>query len=201
MSQIGSESQTPASGDFGIPAEPPAWPKVVGIISIVWGCLGIICNVCSLGSSAVGNALVNMAPPEQREQIKQQMAASHSPLTMGLYVVGTLVAILLIAAGVQTLRRQANGRALHLLWGVLGIVMAVAGGAVGLMNMKTQMANMPQNANAQAAQAQQMGMTFGYVFFACIMVLVVIWPVFVVIWFGPMGKRPEAGAGDQEPLV
>jgi flagellar biogenesis protein FliO len=201
MTQFDTGSQAPmgdsGSGEFGIAGEPPAWPKVVGIISIVWGSLGIVCNVCGLAGPAMSNLFVNMVPPEQREQMKQQMAASRNPLSIGLSAVGLLVAILLIAAGIQTLRRQASGRPMHLLWGVLGIVLAIAGGAVALANMKTQMASMPQQSSPQA---QQMATTFGYVGAACAVVFFMIWPVFVLIWFGPLGKRPEAGVRE-EPLV
>src|SRR5215831_4101907 len=31
-----------------IPAEPPAWPKTVGTISIVWAGLNLACGVCGM---------------------------------------------------------------------------------------------------------------------------------------------------------
>lgn len=73
-------------GQIDFDPEPPSWPKVIGIISIVWGSLGVICNACGLFGQMAGDAFVNMAPPEQREQLKAQMAQSSSVGQMAVYV-------------------------------------------------------------------------------------------------------------------
>lgn len=197
MSQMNTP---PMSSDFDMHAPLPGWPKVVGIISIVWASLGMLCNTCGVLGQAMQGAVVNMVPPEQQEQMKAQMQAGQSPLVILSYVIGVVASILLLVAGIQTLRRNASGRMLHLAWAVISLLLAIFGGIVGWQQMNTNLAHTLQN-DPNAAQAQGAATGIAYVMFGCIMVLTLIWPVFCVVWFGMKGKRPEAGAGIEEPIV
>ncbi len=193
-------SQMPATEqpDVSAMSEPPKWPMVVGIISIVWGSLGVICNGCGALSPVLGNAMVNMVPPEQQEQMRQQMAASSSAPMIAVAVLSVLLSILLIVAGVMTLRRQAIGRPMHLGWAAIGTLTALAGVFFGWANAQAMQQQMPPGADATQAAAQQAGMVGGLVFGLC---LSLIYPIFCLVWFGAMGKKPEVGAPRTDGLI
>lgn len=192
-----SQMSSPEHADFAPLSEPPTWPKAVGIISIVWGSLGVICNGCSAIMPMVGNAMVNMVPPEKQEEMRQQMAAGSSSLGIALAVVGVFVSIFLIAAGAMTVRRRAVGRVMHLAWAGIAVVMGIGGLFVAWTNMHAQLQLVQQN-NPQQAGAQQAGMIGGLALGFC---LAFIYPIFCLVWFGPMGKKPDAGAPSQDALI
>lgn len=201
MTQFDSSSTAPTSGDFSMPAEPPSWPKVVGIISIVWGSLGVLCNICGVIGQASGNFLMTMVPPEQQEAMKAQMAAG-GIAQIALYVVSALVSILLIVAGVTTLKRQATGRMLHLAYGAIGIVLTIAGTFIALKGIDAQIAAMSNNPNTppQALAGAKMGSYFGMAFGVCIGLA---YPLFCLIWFGAIKRthKDMTGGFEQEPIV
>ena len=196
-----SQMNTPqVSSDFDIPSTPPAWPKVVGIISIVWASLGIVCNICGAAGQAMQGAIIGMVPPEQQEQMRQQMAAQSTPLTTALYIFGALVAVLLLAAGITTVQRKPLGRVLHLAYGAIGVLMTIVGTAITISVLNAQVAQLQADPSTppQQLQGMQFGMYFGVVFGAC---FGLAYPLFCLVWFGMLGKRPEAGAATEEPIV
>lgn len=189
------------STDFRMLPMPPAWPKVVGIISIVLGSLGVICNVCSLVSGAAGSAFVGMAPPEQQEQMKQQMAASSGVGQMALYAIGVLVGLLLIAAGVFLLQRNTLGRVLHLAYGAIGVLFVLIRAGVGLASIPTVIQNM--SSNPQAAQQLAAMKPMMYIMVAGAFCVGIAYPVFCLIWFGIVKRKDSdmTGGIPQEPIV
>lgn len=201
MSQFDSDTTPSVNADFSVAGEPPAWPKVVGIISIVWASLGIVCNLCGVAGSAFQGAFLNMMPPEQQEQMRAQMAAGQSPLVLGTYVLGSVLAVELLVAGIATVRRRPIGRLLHLAYGAAGVLLVLLSTFATWSAMQAQLATMQQGASEvakQQAAAMQGGMMFGMAFGVCIGLA---YPAFCLVWFGVMGKRPEAGAMPQDPLV
>lgn len=198
MSQMNTP---PMSSDFDMHAPLPGWPKVVGIISIVWASLGMLCNTCGVLGQAMQGAVVNMVPPEQQEQIKAQMAAGQSPLVLGSYVLGMVLAIELLVAGIMTVRRRPIGRVLHLGYGAAGVLLVALSTFASWGAMQSQLAAMQQSTNAamkQQAAGMQAGMMAGLAFGVC---LGLAYPIFCLVWFGIMGKRPETGAIPVDPLV
>lgn len=186
----------PTSQDFSIPAEPPAWPKVIGIISIVWGSLGLICNTCTLGATALMGSLVQMVPPEQQAEMQRQMQAQSGVANMAIAALGLVLSLVLIFAGVCTLRRQAIGRTLHLAYGAIGLVLTLVGAGLGIVA-----ANKLATGAADPAQAQQarVGGLVGAAFGGC---LGMAYPLFCLVWFGFVKRTPESMGSDvQEPMV
>lgn len=195
-----SSDLPPTNSDFSIPPEVPAWPKVVGIISIVWGAIGTVCNLCGVFGGMMGDAFIKMAPPEQQAQLKAQ-AQQAGPAQYALYAFGTMCALLLIVAGVMLLQRKMIGRLMHLIYGALGVLLTIASVPITLSAMNDQLARMSSDPNAQAGMAAvKPAMYGGLAFGVC---LGIAYPAFCLIWFG-MIKRTHAsmtGGVVDEPLV
>jgi hypothetical protein len=206
MSQIGSESQTPASGDFGIPAEPPAWPKVVGIISIVLASLGIPCSACISVGALGGSAMYEWG---RQQQIKAghpdpgSMPAPFQPtvVDIGSAALWLLGVVVLLVAGIMTVRRKSSGRPAHVVYGVISILGTLVYLSSSMMKAQAIANWIAQNPGHPFLKQPGIGMSSSPIGAVLMSALCLIYPIFILIWFGPMGKRPEAGAGDQEPLV
>ena len=95
MSQL---PPTESAFDMPMPAEPPAWPKVVGIISIVWASLGLLCGVCGTGWLLY---MPTFAKSMEAQMGPMPPAMSPSPAQLALMVLGVfgLVLVLLVASG------------------------------------------------------------------------------------------------------
>lgn len=204
MSQFNTMPYSSA-GDLG--AEPATWPKVVGIISIVWASLGLICNGCGAVSPLFQSFAMNMVPPEQQAQMQQQAAAQNPAFTVVMSIIGIGLAGLLMFAGIQTLRYRWKGRMLHLVWGAVSIVIAVVGAVIGFGQMKAQVASQiqqMQNDPNMAAQAQQMQgaveMT-AYGMFGCMVIFSIAYPLFALVWFGLIKTRAEQMGPPPQELV
>ena len=57
------------------------------------------------------------------------------------------------------------------------------------------------NQNTQMAQMAGMIKLFTYAVLCFAIVLGLGYPIFLLVWFGIMGKRPEQGRMPEEPLV
>ena len=134
MSQLPADPTPPMHSDFDSSGEPPAWPKVVGIISIVLSSLNIVCGGCGLIFLAFMGQFLKMA--------EQQMGPAPAVLIPGpaiilVGVLGWIWAFLLLVAGIATLRRRPNGRTLHMTWALVAIVLTIAS---TLLNLQYQAA-------------------------------------------------------------
>src|SRR3954471_18440045 len=94
---------TSSAYEMPMPGEPPAWPKVIGIISIVWASLGLACGMCGFGWI--------LYLPTFSKQMEAQMgpmppAMTPSAAQMALMVVGILWAFVLLSAGIATIGRK-----------------------------------------------------------------------------------------------
>jgi hypothetical protein len=177
----------------------PAWPKVVGIISIVLGSLGLICGVLGTGSlfffpsMMSGQTFEGGTPP----------VFPYQPAPMGLLVLsvfGTLWAVVLIVAGAMCVGRKPAARPVHLVWALVTVVTSTLS-----MYMQVTMQNkasdwMRDNPDAQVTQmsgggvGNLIGLAVGG-FFAY------AWPLFVLIWFLMVKRRNSDVAEGVEALT
>ncbi|MGP1309559.1 MAG: hypothetical protein ACTS27_05100 [Phycisphaerales bacterium] len=171
--------------------EPPKWPKVVGIISIVWAVLGIVCNGLGVVGTLMTPQLMQMAEAEMEGGFPPQMTQPNMMLA-GISVVSLLVAIGLLLAGIFTVNRRPQGRTFHLGVAVASIVVLAIAIAAQWSNM-TAIGEWVQN-NPDAAFSQNYSPTSNMIGMAVGIVLGSAWPVFLLIWFGALGKRPEQDA-------
>ncbi len=178
--------------------EQPGWPKTVGIISIVWASLGFVCNSCGVAGPMIQRFSLSLVPPEKQAEVQQQMAASQQPAFVYVFMVGKIVlAVLLLAAGISLLGRKAVARHLHLGWSTLALLLVIGGLVLGILNAPEQ-AKKTQDAltNSPAGGMSFMMMTSPrQIIIASVVGALVtgVWPLFCLIWFGVMKKRPEVG--------
>jgi len=171
--------------------EPPGWPKVVGIISIVWAGLGFLCGVCGIGSMAFMPQMLKGA-----EQQLGPMPDVMKPDTaqMVVMVVGMVAPVILLIAGIATVSRKPAGRMLHLVYAAVAIVLGVVG--VGLAVRHQLAVEAWAKANSADKWAPQMTSPFAWVGIAFSVVITLAWPLFCACWFGLAKKRPEEGYSD-----
>ncbi|MES2921274.1 MAG: hypothetical protein V4819_07000 [Verrucomicrobiota bacterium] len=100
--------QGPASIPPAMLGEPPA-VKVFGILHLVFAGIGLIGAVWGLVIAAVGNPFLKFTPagPELDAQIALQEKINPMTLTSG--ILSLLVAVPMIVAGIQLLRKRKNG--------------------------------------------------------------------------------------------
>jgi len=108
---------------YPAPAEPTSWPKVLGIICIVFGGLGILGGVWGVIFPLFNEWLVSRMPPDR--QAAMEAAANANPYPVGTSLVMLAIAALLLAGGIGLVRRR--GRAIGLLrvWAVVRILWVI----------------------------------------------------------------------------
>ena len=176
------------------------WPKVVGIISIIWAALGLACNACGV---FMPQLMTRMLP---EEMTKGPMPPNMNP-GIEMYVlmaVGMAVTLVLFVGGIALVRRKRSARAMHLVWALLACILA----AIGLFmqwrihgEMQAWIQQNPDSPWAQQQKGQQgdiglvigllMGAVFGFAY-----------PVFCLIWFGLVKRNPaEIDSGVEDSVV
>lgn len=166
----------------------PVWPKPVGIVSIVLGGFSLTCGGCGLVMSAFSSSFMKGAE-EQLGPVPPDLMPS--PTQMLVMIVSMISPILLLIAGVMTLSRRASGRVLHLVHAPLGLVFSSIGMVLGIQ----QQARLAQwfSENPSSKWAENSNPVVAYLIMGVMTLIGVGWPVFCVIWFGVMKKRPEVG--------
>ena len=101
--------------------EPPKWPLVISILSILWGGVGAVSGIAGTVS------LLNDARGSKPD-------VTSSPLAISFAVLGALVALALVVGGVQLLRRRAMAIGLLKAWVVLSLVVQVGSSAFMIRN-------------------------------------------------------------------
>lgn len=144
----------------------PAWPIVIGIISIALAGLGLVMNLSGLITGGVPSTQqgVQMSWPEWFTKYARVSALA-----------GMAIAVLLLAAGIALVRRRTAARPLHMTYAVLGIISALVGAVVGISVSKQV-----EVSDAQAAQVMRIAMLIGGIFAAAI---AMVYPIFLLIWF------------------
>ncbi|MBY0113653.1 MAG: hypothetical protein K2Y21_12600 [Phycisphaerales bacterium] len=169
-------------------AEPTSWPKVIGIISMVWGGLSVTCAGCGGVMAMVGPA---MLPPEMQQ--------GPLPPTMGLNATnitsigfGFVMAAILFVAGLFTLRRSMTGRTLHLVWSGLSLAWIPVGLYLVFRQdaaMKLFIRENPDSPFSKGPGAESnLGMMIGF----GMTILFSIYPLFIFVWFLLIKKTKES---------
>jgi hypothetical protein len=107
MEQSGPGSAIPVS-EY-LETEPPKWPLVLGILSILWGGVGVISGIAGV-VSLMQDAKAGPAD------------ITNGPLAIGLAILGALMAFVLLMGGVLLLMRRAMSIDLLKAWVVLSLV-------------------------------------------------------------------------------
>lgn len=177
-----------------LPDDPPAWPKVIGIISIVFASLGLGC----MGCAGAGLVMQVMFAEQSAEQMGGPMPDVLKPgiVQLASIPIGGVISLILLIAGILLLRRKPAGRTMHLVYAVLNLISTAVSTIAGVQQLgalKAWIAANPDSKWAQVTKPEMQGM---------IMIVSVAvfcsYPLFLLVWFGlvkrrasDMGKLPE----------
>jgi len=95
-------------------ADSHIWAKVIGIISICFGGLGLLGGLWGLAFLFAPDAFPSSNVPRQIWVLPRAILAAGN-------------AAILLSAGILTLRRRPSGRTLHLLYAVIAIILILMG--------------------------------------------------------------------------
>ncbi len=173
------------------------WPKVLGIISIVFGAFGAMAGFCGvIGSVALGPISELMAKFIPANKSGPSTAETFGALEkmqgwmIANSVFTTLVAILLIVGGAKLIKRQAQCRMMLLSWAALKILLAVVASVLGYFSLQDQLALAEKSGtpNPMSPAATKMlgmfSMGFGFLW-------AIAGAVFIIIWFKREKIRSE----------
>jgi amino acid transporter len=158
------------------------WPKIIGIIAIVFGAVASLFGVLGLLAQLMVDKLAEVVPDEQKEAMTASMQ------NQGMNILSTVLqlgaAVLLIVGGVKLLGRKRSGVSICRAWAVLKILVVILASVISYSAVKAQMEmiqNDPELANAQMPQgffdaAAGFGMACGALWGFAL-------PVFMLIWF------------------
>ncbi len=202
MSDLPPTADTVISPDDPQFAEPPKWPKVVGIISVVWGVINFGCVGCGMLFSFWGSMFSKQMEEAFPDGVPPQLSQGPSVFLLALMGAGAVMALWLVVAGIVLLTRKYAARMLHLSWVGVSVVLSF----VSMYNQMSQQQAMHQwirdHPNSKFAQNQAafggigeivgwvvgLGIGLGY-------------PIFCGVWFGFVKKNPEEYTRGVEQLM
>lgn len=176
----------------------PKWPVVIGIVSIIWGGLWLLCGGLGLAFLPLSAGFMEQAL--EGDPMPYGMVPVATDYVIA--VLGLLGSLLLLFAGIMAVSRRPITRPLHLVYGVMTIPLS-------LWSYLHQMSKAALNAewakefpnnpmaqgmsadSGQAAAGQVIGLVMTILLGVCI-------PLFYLIWFGLIKTKAEQVTGGDE---
>jgi len=188
-----------APGRLSVPPREAQWPSFIGIISIIFGILGVAKSVLMLVyySLIFGGVLKKPAEmiPSGTGQVNPFPALQNH---IGILVTSELLTlglgILLIVAGFGLYRKHPGAVAWTRIWAVLKIIVTIIGTAIGVWIQKETLRVMMNDPNAPPATpafVQWLPMARAVVGGVASLVFTCAWPVFLLIWLRLTSVRTE----------
>jgi len=179
------QALSPYAQPPGYPERKPKWPIVIGVLSIVFGSLGLLCTPINMLQMQVG---------ETAQTSRMIFPEWYLRVTLVESLFGLVLAGVLLTAGILAVRRKPACRGFHLAYAVLTLVQLVIGGILYYrMVGEVDLSGLKQPVQSAA----RMGLRIG----GAAMILGAIYPVFLLIWFSRTkirdqvrqwaGQRPE----------
>lgn len=199
-----------ADAVYGEHESPPAWPTVLGIISIVLGGLGILFNLCGAISSLFMDAMQSTflkgplpedLPDQARDAHRQMMEMMQgvSGYQAVMAVLMLALAVLLLIAGIMMLQRKARSVMLSFYWSWMKIIAVIGSAALQAWIfsqqqefMQQMMQSMPNGESMPPEIETFMGSFFAIVsVFSVIFILLIGWayPIFLLVWLSRPGVK------------
>jgi len=163
------------------------WPGILGTFAIIFGAAGTLQNGCGTVSSLFQKQIYSMfadALPAAADSFAAQNAASERYLwlNVGLSLLATLVAVMLLVGGIQLLRRRASSLALLRAWAVAKLVLALLLAGYGFLIFTSQLEIFEAELQPSGASTTTMRVA---AFFGIALNLIWQWalPIFMLVWF------------------
>lgn len=184
----------------GVPEhrDPPGWPIPVGIISIAFAGLGLVCGGIGLASMPFLPKMMQGAL--NGDPLPPTMV--FGPMDYAIGGIGLALAIVLLFGGIMLVGRRPIARTLHLVYAVAAMPISILQLVRGF-DKQAQMAqwatDYPNNEMAKAinggAPGQQIGELVGLILGVGIGIG---FPLFVFIWFMLVKPKPTDITGTEE---
>lgn len=169
----------PTQPTGAVPGHRSSWPGVIGTLLCVFGGIGLLQRVFGVGFMALMPFLP--LPPEAK------ITGTAYVLGLVLSVVGLPLSAVHLTAGIQTLRRKQSARKWVVIFFAYAILLAIPGGAYQYFNMQQQM----QQAGQQGGMPAGLGSGFSMGMAVIGVVISLLWPTFLVIWYSRAKIREE----------
>jgi len=156
------------------------WPKVIGIIAIVLGSLGVLGGMYGVVSPLLLGWMADMMPPGQATSLA--VIQEFSIWVVFGSLLGLAVATWLLFGGIALVKRRRSSRKICLGWAVVKMVFVVANTVASFAMAESQMEAMAQDPNLPPLPA---GFASGMAIFGAGFGVCWGWalPVFMLIWF------------------
>lgn len=177
-------------------AEPPKWPKVIGIISIVYGGLFTLCGGCGLIAMPFMSTMMAGAA-DAPGGLPPTMTPSVA--TYASYAAGTFESLWLLVSGIVLVMRKPAARYCMLAWVAMAIPTAIWGTIIAF-DMKQQMAQFAAD-HPDSPFAKGVGGWTDYIGPAIQLVIGYSYPLFCLVWFGFVKKDPREYSRGVEQLM
>jgi uncharacterized membrane protein len=176
----------------------PKWPVVIGIISIIWGGLWLLCGGLGLAFLPFSASLVE--PALEGDPLPYGMVPTATDYIIG--TIGIIGSLLLLFAGIMAVSRRPLTRPLHLVYGIIAIPLSLW----SYMNQMSKAAlnaewakEFPDNPMAAGMSADSGQVAVGQIVGLVMTILLgVCIPLFYLIWFGLIKTKPEQVTGGDE---
>jgi len=186
----------PADVDYFDEPELPKWPKVIGIISICFASLGIVCGGIGTAWMFMQPGIMQSAAGQMEGGMPPQMTQMNTAL-LAPTIFGFAIAVFLLVIGIMCILRKPLVRPLMFVYAVLAVAVTLWSTSVQ-MGMQDEVAEWVQqnpdsefakqfNSGAQAV-SQLIGLTIG-------LTISLAWPAFCLFWFGFVKTKPEQFTG------
>lgn len=181
----------PTEGGY-LEERPTRWPTVIGVIAIVLASLGMLCTCGSVFSPQFLKWAQEQAQKAGRSDpamdAQIEVMSQFYAIFVGLLIIGFILAIVQLIAGITLLRRRRSARGMFMVYALVALILAILN--IGLQVVMTQAisAKLHEQGETAAAAGAWASAAFGL----CIgIVLGMGWPVFLIIWFSRQKIKNE----------
>ena len=135
-----------------LPAEPARWPKVIGVMSLVYAILGVLCTGSWVSMAFLSGYFMKLGGMDV------EVPASIKAQAVFGGVIGLALGIMLLAGAVGTLRRRPSGVAWLKRWAILRLVMLIVGFGMTVVLASSQVRFQRDMLEAQNEKLREAGM-------------------------------------------
>lgn len=157
---------------------PPVWPTVIGVISIVFGSLGLLNGCVGLIMPFVIGKLMVFFTDAKMQAMFGSMSG-HAGWSIAAGVTGMAVGGLLLASGIGSVGQRRWSTRTHAIWAVLAILQS---GVSGMYAYLLQQAQFEAMQGAGVPMMPMMGEAFAAVGLLIGLMFACAYPIFMLVW-------------------